>query len=212
MRQRLALLLGFTTILSTSSIFLAQSPAAACSCAGPAPGASIDHLAGADAAFLGDVIAVRIEDPASVIQGEARFGNPELIFTFDVQEVYAGSVTRRQEISSVLGSSACGAGFELNRRYVVYAHRGLSSLSQDPSELGTGLCSGNYEPDGVNTFPLAGGSPPVTGGPMELPTPPPGEDHPRDEPKPTATALGVLAVLLLGSAAAAAVVALARRT
>lgn len=188
---------------------------------------SNDYLRQADAAFLGDAIAARLADPESVIQGEARLSGPETIYTVDVQDVYKGQVGKRLEVSSSMDGASCGAGLQVNHRYVVYATEGKADYGQRSTLLYTGLCHGTYEPDGVNSFPLAGGSPMAPGphagedahGPDEAHEhgqvdlegmshgAPIGEEAPRPGVSPTAFA----GLMLVSAAIAAALVALAGR-
>jgi hypothetical protein len=199
-------LVGITCLLVLSSVVLPVSPAAACSCAGPA--SADDYLRQADVAFLGDVIAARIADPDSVIQGEARLASPEMIYTIDVQEVYKGAVTERQEVSSSLESDSCGAGLEINHRYVVYARHGIPGYTAQ-GILHTGLCDGTYEPDGVRSFPLEGANAPAPGGdpPHGIP---PGDV--REGPSQPVGLAALAGVMLVSAALAAAMIGIARKT
>ena len=205
--RKLGSLFGIICLLAVAFLVLPAAPAGACSCAGPMSAA--DFLDQADAAFLGDVIAARLADPESVIQGEARLASPEMIYTLDVQDVYKGSVRERQEVSSSEDGSSCGAGMRVNHRYVIYARQGDSTYGQRSEMLYTGLCDGTYEPDGVNSFPLASGT-------NAAPADHPPESIPSGSVKhgPEASiGLGAFAGLILVSVAiAGALIALAGRT
>lgn len=205
--RKLGSFVGITCLLTLALSVFPATPVGACSCAGPvSPG---DYLRNAEVAFLGDVIAARIADPESVIQGEARLAGPEMIYTLDVQDVYKGSVTERQEVSSSLDGASCGAGLQVNRRYVVYAREGDPTYGQRTSLLYTGLCDGTYEPDGVNSFPLASGTDPA---PEDRPAEsvPPGDVKRAPASGPSLSAFAGLMLLSAGIAAAA--VGLAGRT
>ena len=203
--RRLCSVVGTTGLLAIAFLVLPAAPASACSCVGPM--SSDDHIKQAEVAFLGDVIAARIADPDSVIQGEARLGSPEMIYTFDVREIHKGAVAGRVDVRSSLDGASCGAGLRINHRYVVYAQRTAAS----GGSLQTGLCDGTYEPDGVNSFPLAGGElvrqePPGagTGGWYGAPA---GEPIPRPGVSPAAFG----GLMLLSAAIAGALVAVAGR-
>lgn len=196
--RKLARIVGITGLFAVSLVVFPATPAAACSCAGPT--SPDGYLRQADAAFLGDVIAARIQDPESVIQGNLRLGSPSMVFTFDVQEVYKGSVRERQEVVSNLDGAACGAGLEINHRYLVFA-RGDGSRGP----LATSLCDGTSPPQADGSHPLAGG--PVRSD--HPPEPPPGEVL--HGPSPS-IGLGTFAGLMLVSAAiAGALIAVAGR-
>ena len=144
--RRVVRIVAATCFLGLALATVSASPASACSCV-----AGLDHFAEADAAFLGDVIAMRVEDPESVVQGPARLAGPSTVFTIDVQTVYKGEVRERQEVRSSLDGASCGAGFQINHRYVVY---GRTTVGSHNIPMHTSLCDGTYAPDGVNTFPL----------------------------------------------------------
>lgn len=155
--RKLGSLVGITCLLALAFLVLPATEASACSCAGPR--SPDDYLRGAEVAFLGDVIAARIADPESVIQGEARLASPEMIYTVDVQDAYKGAVEKREEVVSSLAGASCGAGLQINHRYVIYATNGASESGE--ALLYTGLCHGTYEPDGVDSFPLDSDGPPL---------------------------------------------------
>lgn len=198
--------MGSTCLLALGFIVFAARPAAACSCAGPM--SPNDYLAQADVAFLGDVIAARIADPESVIQGEARLAGPETIFTVDVREAYKGAVERREEVVTSLDGASCGAGLQINHRYVIYATHGASGLQ-------TGLCHGTYEPDGVNSFPLDSSGPPMlepSGPIIDVATPPTPPGEILHAPSPSIGLSAFSGLMLLSAAIAGALIALAGRT
>lgn len=195
--RKIGSIVGIACLLALAFLVVPATPAGACSCIGPM--SPDDYLNQADAAFLGDVIAARIADPESLTQGDVRVGSASMVFTFDVREVYKGSVRERQEVVSNMDGAACGAGFELNRRYLVYA-RGPANGSQ----LATSLCEGSGEFQ-------ATGSPPVPGhGESDTADPPSGELVHAPAPGVSPAVFGGL--LLLSGAIAGAAIAVAGRT
>lgn len=197
--RKLGWLVGIACLLALAFLTFPASPAGACSCVGPM--SADDYLDQSDAAFYGDVIAARIADPESVVQGNLRIGSPTMVYTFDVQEVYKGSVRERQEVRSSLDGASCGAELHMNHRYVVYA-RG--------APLYTGLCHGTHEPDGVTPFPRIAAGAPLADGEDHLPFKDGGKLLHADEPSIGLAAFAGL--MLLSGAIAGALIALAGRT
>ena len=194
--RRLGALVGLACILALGFVALAGTPASACSCVGPL--SHRDYLRAADAAFIGDVVAERIADPDSAIQGDVRLASPEMIYSVDVRDVYKGSVPGHVEVRSAQDGASCGAGLGPNRRFMIYA-RADGAATARASGLVTGLCDGTHE---------------VAGGPILSP---PLEVHPADPlpPAPQAPPIGLLAlagVTLLSAAIAAALIGFAGRT
>ncbi len=98
--------------------------AAACSCGDLSVA---QQLAAADLVFIGAAVDAR---PA------ARAIDP-VQFLFAVEEVRKGPTLASAVVSTNRGGAACGAGFTVDSRWLVYASRGANGA------YSTSLCAGN---------------------------------------------------------------------
>jgi hypothetical protein len=74
----------------------------ACSCA--LPGDPRDRLAAADGAFIGKLVGRRETGPLGSIISSGR----EVIYTFEVAEVFKGDISQRVEVHSAASGESCG--------------------------------------------------------------------------------------------------------
>src|SRR5688572_24484410 len=107
--RRVGLGLGILCLMTVTVLGVETRPASACTCMGGRTAS--DFLAGADAAFVGDVIAARLADPESALPEHLGLGSPRMVFTFDVEEVQKGDVAGRQEVVTWPDEAACGVNF-----------------------------------------------------------------------------------------------------
>lgn len=113
------------------------APAGACTCA---PSTEAEHLAEADAVFLGEVTGLDERSAA------------EVAWTFAVDGVIKGDVGGEQAVSSAADSASCGLVAERGGYYLVFAHRsGGGGLSASLCG-GTRAATPGEQPEG---FPAA---------------------------------------------------------
>lgn len=141
-------LLRVALVFVVGLVVLGHQPGAwACSCA---PSSMREHFGRADAVFAGTV--TNREDPNA--GASVRSSADPIIWTFDVDSTQKGRVEDPQQVRSEQDGASCGFGFEIGRRYQVFADDGEGGYH-------TGLCSGTYElASGAQPF---GASLPVTG-------------------------------------------------
>jgi len=134
-------------IISSALIFAIQQTAFACSCVPPPP--PVEALEQSDAVFSGKVLKVE--------RDESGFGK---IVTLRMLRSWKGIQARTVRISTADNSAACGYGFEVGRKYLVYAHgeeelhtnictrtRRLENAGDDLDALGPGTRVGGELPD-----------------------------------------------------------------
>lgn len=106
-----------------------QATADACSCLFRPLEA---HIADAEGIFKGEVLDISSEGVVS--EGGLVRGGGNLQVTFAVSEVWNGPFEERVTVSTPAMGAACGYGFEVGRRYVVFAYVGDGGWA-------TGLCT-----------------------------------------------------------------------
>jgi hypothetical protein len=123
--------------------------AEACRCA--PPGTPLEELAKSDAVFSGTVTAVEVDATGLV---------PIKIATVVVAQCWKGGVEGTIRISTPVSSAACGSGFGVEVRYLIYAENVggqlhthlctrttlLEVAQEDLDALGEPLCTTAIEP------------------------------------------------------------------
>ncbi|MBI4940876.1 MAG: hypothetical protein HY830_09020 [Actinobacteria bacterium] len=198
--------LSFALALAGAGVLLVTGslPASACSCAVGPPDTQAEAdalLAGADAVFVGSLVARR--DSAPGTDGQVSSGDPATL-TFAVSTVYKGDVAALQQVSTARSSSTCGLEVAEEAPYLLFAERAGGALR-------TSLCSGSTPDLAYATW---AGSPPqgavATGDvPGASPTGAAGADPVADRPWLLAATAAAGAVALAVTAGLA--VALRRR-
>lgn len=128
MMRRALLVLGMTAIVWPIGI----GEAIACSCVGGTP---MEFAESAREIFTGTVTEVRNAHPGEPIS--------ELAATFDVEEVYKGSVEDPVVVTTNSQGSACGYEFVVDRRYTVFTSGEADGVS---THLCTGTTGGAIDP------------------------------------------------------------------
>src|SRR5688572_15027268 len=109
-------------------------PILACSCRKSGP--PCEAWGSADGVFLGRVVAISAVERPVV---DPLFGNrtrTSLRVRFEVESAFRGVEGRTVELETDADSGGgCGYAFEMNSRYVVYAHKGSDNV------LSTSICS-----------------------------------------------------------------------
>lgn len=143
-----------------ASLLLINPPHSyACSCA--VPGSVSAELRNSSVVFAG-----KVTDSESF--GALMNGYPQMRYTFQVSEVWKGSVKSTIIVESGMGGGDCGAGFVDDEEYLVYAYgtgpyytsmctrtASLSAATEDLDELGEGDIPEPAPPvTGFNMLPL----------------------------------------------------------
>jgi hypothetical protein len=116
-------------VVLSGLVLVPQTPQAlACSCATLSSKMKLRH---ADAVFRGRAIAQRDLKAGA----KQRSSADPISWTFAVERVLKGRVSRRQKVQSPSSEASCGVQFKVGDRYQVYAKRTRGVLS-------THLCSG----------------------------------------------------------------------
>ncbi len=119
-------------VVLVAGMAVVPRPPAALACTITAPGPTEEELlARADVVFEGVVGSHRDPNTGATIIGS---GDP-IFWTFTVERVIKGAVSRVQEVASARSGASCGIRFEEGARYRVYANYVGGTLS-------TGLGSG----------------------------------------------------------------------
>jgi hypothetical protein len=127
LRRLTVVILG--VVVAGMSMVVAPGTASACSCM-ISPLA--DRLSAADVVFVGT--PTKGDKPG----GEAVSSADPVRWTFDVDTVHKGDVTRTVEVISALDSASCGIPFDVDRPYLVFG-----VLNDDA--LTAGLCGGTEQ-------------------------------------------------------------------
>jgi hypothetical protein len=127
-RRRGVLLLGLVLVLTMMPL----SHANACTCSGN--GDPRDRLADAGGAFIGELVGRRETGPLGSIISSGR----DVVYTFEVAEVFKGDIGQRVEVHSAAGGESCG--FEVAPGEAVGVF-----LDQHRGDWRSGLC-GQIEP------------------------------------------------------------------
>jgi hypothetical protein len=120
MTGKMRIFLLFAIVVSMLAI--ETESAYACSCV--APGPPDEELANSVAVFTGKVVAVA--KPLSNF-GPVSSADPIKV-TFQVYNVWKGSVSQTTTITTSRSSASCGYTFEKGREYFVYAHGSENDL------------------------------------------------------------------------------------
>jgi hypothetical protein len=126
-RSRRVILLA----LIVAFIVVPLPPARACSCSG---GDSRDRLAAADGAFIGELVGRRETGPLGSIISSGR----DVVYTFEVSEVFKGDIGRRVEIHSPASGASCGFEVAADEAVGIF-------LDRQGGDWRSGLC-GQIEP------------------------------------------------------------------
>lgn len=171
--------------------------AAACSCA---PSSDEELIAWAGTVFVGRVLGV---DEGG---GSPSSSANELVWTFEVSEVYKGAVRRTQQVVSVADS--CALALVADRTYLVFTDPDPTNPGAARTQLRASLCGGTRSgTDGSLGATIAtpsrplGDEEPLTPAPEPEPvaaTPPP---HTPRLPLVAAAALACLTLIALGAGA-----------
>jgi hypothetical protein len=120
----------------------ARPPAAwACSCAGEPPET---WLGRSDAAFVGEVLAWRVDRPPGPIWSTA---DPAYA-TFRVERAVKGTLSRELVVRTAASSASCGLGVHVGQRVALL-------LDRDGDEWTSGLCA-QFEPREFESLRTAG--------------------------------------------------------
>lgn len=140
-RLLLALLLAFGAVGVVTT-----SPAHACSCAG----STIEQRAPeTDAIFQGEVVDV------------ASAGSGRAVYTFEVLQVWKGTVGAEVDVYTSGSGASCGLEIEYGQRDVIYA-------DVDGSRLSSGLCSAPFGSGGKAALTALLGPPTTPDPPGEI--------------------------------------------
>jgi hypothetical protein len=131
-RRRGVLLLAVVVVLAMVRLPHAK----ACTCS---TGDSRDRLAAADGAFIGELVGRRETGPLGSIISSGR----DVVYTFEVTEVFKGDIGRRVEIHSAASGMSCG--FEVAAGEAVGV-----LLDRQGGDWRSGLC-GQIEPGKLRT-------------------------------------------------------------
>ena len=104
-------------VLALAALLFGAARANACSCLARDPRSALE---GADAAFIGRLIATR---PVSPRKGPFRSSFEPTVFTFRVEEVVKGTLARRVDVRSAATSASCGVGAEVGDRVALLLDR-----------------------------------------------------------------------------------------
>ena len=147
---RYGLTMARARIILIALFFIAgQRPALACSCARPSKPQLVER---ASVIFTGT--PVRASRAFAFGPMCTTSSADPVTFTFEVQTIYKGDVTRSVDVGTVVSGVSCGYEFQMNKTYTVFA-------TVNDGRLGTGLCTGTTE--GAITpseYGLAEGRPP----------------------------------------------------
>jgi len=113
------------------------TPAGACSCKGVNDAEAFDH---ADAVFVGKVVGH---------EGPAVSGPPTdapAVWTFKVQDVFKGKVTRKQQVLSEALGASCGLEIPERGKILVFAYiDDFSDAYATRGQFNANLCGGTRE-------------------------------------------------------------------
>src|SRR5262245_29389403 len=126
------------TLVGLAAVFvLVPRSVAACSCSGPS---GVDILHGNASVFTGSVSRVEYLEP------DRRDHEPQILVTFDVDEVWRGPVSRTFVVRTVHNKWTCrGFYFQEGEKYLVVARDVLKreAARRQPAEFGgVSLCNG----------------------------------------------------------------------
>lgn len=121
-------------------VFFPTSVAFACTCAPPPSDA--EALDDYDAVFAG--VPVDHEDP----EGDQRIISSArpIVWTFAVDTIVKGDISREQEIISAASGASCGYRFRKGKRYLVFAYHGTDAgrVNNPDADLHTGICTNTH--------------------------------------------------------------------
>ncbi|HEX5726616.1 MAG TPA: hypothetical protein VFX98_14165 [Longimicrobiaceae bacterium] len=127
-------LLWLLSLLAVVRPAEACTAAPACSCVGPV--APVEALAGADAVFVGMVVAIR-DTTVTFGDGSGGLGYQQRVVELQVEGAWKGVASNRVTVLTGRGGGDCGFPFRRAGKYLVYAHR---SRGASPA-LTTSICS-----------------------------------------------------------------------
>jgi hypothetical protein len=133
-RRRIArwLLLSFVSLVGVGVPVLLAPPAAACSCVAATPA---EHLARADAVFLGTVTERRVPDSGS--------SAAPAVYVVEVSRVYKGRVAATQEVVTAVSGASCGLELPARGQALFFASRRPTADGDlRPGQLAGSLCDG----------------------------------------------------------------------
>ena len=150
-------------------------------------------LEGADVAFKGTVTGRADPDGGGNIISSGR----TVFYSFEVDDVVKGDADNPAKVATAAEGASCGAGFEVGRRYLVFA-------TQRPDGLTSSLCAGNERLQALPARTAAPDSEPAT-----EPATEPAPRDPVDELLGDTSSSSPVLMILAGLAAVGAVVAVA---